>query len=346
MKKMFIFVMALAMCVSAMATQTAIVQVKLTGVTGGLSNSVYLVEDDGYTSAYESGADVEKIMDQANSNSVLMYGFVGTTPCSYVVTNNLDGLSLGFKTNMVDDNYRLTFKNVSGRELTLYDRIENTQTTITNNGTYDFDVDASLVGQEEINDRFYINMDPADIHTVTTNDYGFCSFASASAVTLPAGLKAYKGAFEISDYSIALSYIGQVVPANEGVILWTPEEISKEFAYVVGGSAPAVSGNSFVGAVVAKPVDEIVAAAIYCLHGNELMQYVGTEDIPAGKAYLPVTVGGANPAPKHITMRFSETQAINNVEAEVKAEKFVQDGEIFIRRGNEVFNLQGQKVNF
>ena len=346
MKKMFIFVMALTMSVAVMATQTAIVQVKLTGVTGGLSNSVYLVEDDGYTSAYESGADVEKIMDQANSNSVLMYGFVGTTPCSYVVTNNLDGLCLGLKTNQVDDHYTLTFKNVSGRSLTLYDRVENSQTPIVNNGTYNFEVVASLVGQKEINDRFYINMDPANIHTVTTNDYGFCSFASATAVTLPAGLKAYKGDFNIDDYSIALSYIGQVVPANAGVILWTPEEISKEFAYVVGGSSSAdMSDNDFVGAVVAKPVDEIVAAAIYCLHGNELQKYIGTEAIPAGKAYLPIPSGSA--APQRIRMVFHESEqaeAVKNVEATVKAVKFVENGQIYIRRGNEVFNLQGQIV--
>ena len=344
MKKMFIFVMALTMCVTAMATQTAIVQVKLTGVTGGLSNSVYLVEDDGYTSAYESGADVEKIMDQANSNSVLMYGFVGTTPCSYVVTNNLDGLCLGLKTNQVDDQYTLTFKNVSGRSLTLYDRVENSQTPIVNNGTYNFEVVASLVGQKEINDRFYINMDPASLKSISTNDYGFCSFASTSTVTLPAGLKAYKGAFEESNFSLTLTYIGQVVPANEGVILWTPNQTAQTFYYTVGGSAPVVDDNDFVG-VTADTDPAGISADIYCLHGNELMKYVGTDDIPAGKAYLPVTVSGPSPAPKRISMRFNEPTAISNVTVEsVKAEKFVENGEILIRRGNEVYNLQGQIV--
>lgn len=342
---MFISVVALAMSVMAMATETAYVQIKLTGNSGGTSN-VFLTEDDAYSNAFEPGVDVEKMMSQSNSKSVLMYGFVGTTPCEDVVAANLDGLSLGFATNQVDQNYTLSFIDYEGsKTLTLYDRVTNTQTVITDGGSYPFTVDASLVGRKEINDRFYINMDPANIHTVTTNDYGFCSFASASAVTLPAGLKAYKGDFNIDDYSIALSYIGQVVPANEGVILWTPEEISKEFAYVVGGSAPAVSGNSFVGAVVAKPVDEIVAAAIYCLHGNELMKYVGTEDIPAGKAYLPVSASSS--APQRIRMVFHETEqteAVSNVEATVKAVKFVENGQIYIRRGNEVFNLQGQIV--
>ena len=345
MKKMFISVIALAMGVMAMATETAYVQIKLTGETGGASN-VFLTEDDAYTNAFEPGADVEKMMSQSNSKSVLMYGFVGTTPCEDVVAANLDGLSLGFATNQVDQNYTLTFIDLDGsKTLTLYDRVLDQQTTITNNGTYNFSVDASLVGRHQINDRFYINMDPASIHTVTTNAYGFCSFASGTAVTLPSGLRAYKGAFEESDYSLTLTYIGQVVPANEGVILWTPEEISKEFAYVVGGSAPVISGNDFKGAVAAKPVAEISADAIYCLHGNELQKYVGTDDIPAGKAYLPVTASGAGSAPKRVTMRFGSTTAIENAEVEtLKAEKFVENGQIFIRRGEEVFNLQGQLV--
>lgn len=157
MKKLFISVVALAMSMMAMAAETAYVQIRLTGITGGVSNSVYLTEDDAYTNAYESGADAEKIMDLANSNSVLMYGFVGALKCGDVVALNLDGFALGFTTNMVDTDYKLTFKNVSGRELTLYDRVTKTPTVITDNGTYNFSVEAAQVGQVQINDRFVIN---------------------------------------------------------------------------------------------------------------------------------------------------------------------------------------------
>lgn len=156
MKKMFISVIALAMGVTAMATETAYVQIKLTGETGGASN-VFLTEDDAYTNAFEPGADVEKMMSQANSKSVLMYGLVGATPCEDVVALNLDGQALGFATNQVDQNYTLKFIDVSGRELKLFDKVTATETVITNNGTYNFSVDASLVGQKQINDRFVIN---------------------------------------------------------------------------------------------------------------------------------------------------------------------------------------------
>ena len=114
MKKMFISVVALAMSVMAVATETAYVQVKLTGENGGASN-VFLTEDNAYTNAFEAGVDVEKMMSQSNSKSLLMYGLVGTTPCEDVVAANLDGTELGFTTNQLDQNYTLTFIDFSGQ---------------------------------------------------------------------------------------------------------------------------------------------------------------------------------------------------------------------------------------
>ena len=328
MKKMFISVVALAMCVAAMATQTAIVQVKLTGLTGGLSNSVYLVEDDSYTSAYESGADIEKIMDQANSNSVLMYGFVGSTPCGYVVTDNLDGLNLGIKTNQVDDHYTLTFKNVSGRELTLYDRIENSQTTITNNGTYNFTVDASLVGQKEINDRFVIGV-PS--YSVTMNEYGWASFSSIDNLAIPSGLIAYKGALAVDVLSLDdVDYI----KANQGVIL--NGNANQTYELNLGTGSSDFADNDL------KPASawESHAGTIYCLKGDALYEYTGAT-MPANKAYLQV---GGSSAPRRISLQVNAEQGVENVKADLKAEKFVENGQILIKRGENVFNLQGQIV--
>lgn len=187
---------------------------------------------------------------------------------------------------------------------------------------------------------------PVPTTSVTTNAYGFCSFASSENVEFLGGLKAYKGDFDPATYELTLTEVGTKVPANTGVILWNSAETAGTFYYNVGvdASAADVTGNDFVGAVDATPVAGISADAIYCLHGNELMKYVGTEDIPAGKAYLPVTVSGSNPAPKHIVMRFNNTTAVDNVEAGAEAVKFVEDGQILIRRGNEVYNLQGQIV--
>ena len=308
MKKLFSSIMAIVVAMSAMATETAYVRMKLAGSNPTYSTStIKLTENSDRTPAYESGYDSERMMEQSNDNSVLFYAYVGTQECANVATNNLAGMALCFNTNNIDQDYRISFELASGRSIILYDLVANTQTTITQGQYYDFTVDASLVGRKAITDRFFLDIDPTDFLSVTTND--------------------------------------QVVPANEGVILWTPNQVAQTFFYTVGGSAPVIDDNDFVGAVAAKPVADISADAIYCLHGNELMKYVGTEDIPAGKAYLPVSASSS--APQRIRMVFHEseqTEAVKNVEATVKAEKFVENGQIYIRRGNEVFNLQGQIV--
>lgn len=347
MKKLFISLMAVLFSAYVVAADSAIARITITGTTSGGSAQITLIENPSYSAGYDNGYDAPCNINLAEDlpKTLHIYSYIGANKYSTIATNNLDGLHVDFITNLLDDEYTMTFEVFTlapGRTLDIYDLDENQRTDIDPSESYTFNATS---GHNEITDRFVINYVAPSPYSVTTNAYGFCSFASASAVTLPAGLKAYKGDFNIDDYSIALSYIGQVVPANEGVILWNPNESAETFYYTVGGSAPAVSGNDFVGAVVAKPVNEIVAAAIYCLHGNELQKYIGTEDIPAGKAYLPIPSGSA--APQRVRMVFHETEqteAVSNVEATVKAVKFVENGQIYIRRGNEVFNLQGQIV--
>ena len=161
MKKIIISAIALTMGMMAMATETTYVQIKLSGENGGAS-SIYLSADDAYTSAFESGADVEKMMSQANSKSLLFYGFVGTTPCQNIVTNDLTGLEIGLTTNQLDQNYTLTFSNFSGNEFSLYDRVANQYITVNaSTPAYAFSVEASQVGRVAINDRFVIEAAPA-----------------------------------------------------------------------------------------------------------------------------------------------------------------------------------------
>lgn len=160
MNKVFISAVALAMSVMAMATETAYVEFRLTGESG-LYDEITLTEDDSYTNAYEDGSDTEKIMYQANSRSVLIYGIVGTIPCGDVAALNLDGLYVGFKTNQVDQNYTLTFSNFSGRELSLLDRVTNEVITINaSTPAYNFSVEAAQVGRVAIDDRFVIGGTP------------------------------------------------------------------------------------------------------------------------------------------------------------------------------------------
>lgn len=318
--------------------------ITLTSNQGGTDQIKIFENAESYTNDYVNGHDAQKNMNEGNPTNLNIYSVQGTTNVGEVRTDAIVNLPIIIETNDEGTHFTMTFQYILGT-ITLYDAEDPTHpVTLVSDDTYEFDLAA---GRKTLYNRFYLNYNPAAFDgSITTNAYGFCSFASASAITLPAGLKAYKGAFEESDYSLTLSYIGQVVPANEGVILWTPTQTAQTFYYNVGGSTSVdMSDNDFVGAVADVPVAGISADAIYCLHGNELQKYVGTDDIPAGKAYLPVTASGPNPAPKHIRMVINQEQGVENVVVEsVKAEKFVENGQIFIRRGNEVYNLQGQIV--
>lgn len=341
---MFISVVALAMSVMAMATETAYVQIKLTGETGGTSN-VYLTEDDAYTNAFEPGVDVEKMMSQSNSKSVLLYGFVGTTPCEDVVAANLDGLKIGFTTNQVDENYKLSFFDVSGRPLRLYDRVTKTETIIVGNGTYDFSVEDFTYERVAFNERFVINR---QVYNVTLNDCYLATFSANENVIIPEGLNAYTAEFQGEQEVLWLHKITTgYIPAATGVILFNPQggisSDQKNFSLEkYAGNVPALSlANDLLPASAWESKHD---GYIYALFGDMMYIYENAEDkgMKPNKAYLRI---GGSAAPRRISFRFSGTTALENAEMnDAKAVKFMKDGEVFIKRGDVIYNLQGQIV--
>lgn len=355
MKKLFISIIALVSAMTMSAQITADVTLRLQSQSGSVCE-LYLFAGPDLAASPERGSfmanasnpeDVNIFaLDPANNNRYASFG-----------NETLVNIPVGIITSKEEaalQNYTIHFEVFENAEvLKLKDLVTGDEVDITDGGSYAFTIaaatDPSYVegAYSVIANRFFINYNAAALHSVTTNAYGFCSFASSEDVEFLGGLKAYKGDFNPATYELTLTEVGTKVPAGNGVILWNSAETAETFYYNVGvdASAADVTGNDFVGAVAAKPVADISADAIYCLHGNELMKYVGTEDIPAGKAYLPVSASSS--APQRIRMVFHEseqTEAVKNVEATVKAEKFVENGQIYIRRGNEVFNLQGQIV--
>lgn len=339
MKKLFISIIAVALSLSAMAASTAAARIKLVGSNATYAvNTVFLNEDDARNSSYESGYDAESMMSLSNPFSVLIYAYVGEHPCEFVATDNLDGLAISFTTNMVDASYTLQFSNVSGRALKLYDRLLDVETDITEGGSYPFSVDGSLVGQQAVNDRFYINLDADDFaYQLTTNDYGWASYSNSVDLvpTSPAGLKIYTGAFDGAD-ALNLTVV-DYVKADEGVVVYGAANTTYYFA--AGTGASVYGTNHLKPASAFTPGD----ANVFVLKGNALYEYVGTDPIPANKAYLQLP-GGPGAAPKRISFKFGEAQGVQNVVASDKAEKFMENGQMLIKRGDKVFNMQGQEI--
>ena len=186
--------------------------------------------------------------------------------------------------------------------------------------------------------------DPAPSYAaeVTTNAYGLATFSYGSDLVAVDGAKLYKG--DLDGETLVLTQV-DYVKAGEGVIVYNEVGTATTYHFNAGTGTSSFSGNELLAASTWN-VAENDDYDIYVLSGSSLYLYEGTEMKP-NKAYLKVAQNTYGGAPKHISFRFNQSTAIESAEAaELKAEKFVENGVIYIRRGNEVFNLQGQKVNF
>lgn len=334
MKKLLISVLAVALSWSAMAAPIAVAKITLTGATGGYGE-LTLYEDDNRTSAYESGYDAPLIGTMENSKSVQLYGFIGSQKYDKIYSNDLYGTEIGFITNQDDANYTLTFNHIYGSDIVLYDRVKNKAVTITS-GTPAYTFEAAA-GRVEVNNRFVIGVPtPATGYTVTPNAAGYATFSAAEATVIPTGATAYTGT--ISGEELVLNQItGDYVPANTGVIVAGVAGTPYNFA-IYNGSVAAIADND----LKATSTYNTSMQNVYVLKGGAFLEYVGTNALAANKAFIQLS---ANNAPSRIRMVINGTTAVENVEAEaVKAEKFIENGQVFIRRGNEVYNLQGQIV--
>ena len=179
---------------------------------------------------------------------------------------------------------------------------------------------------------------PAYETSVTTNAYGWATFSySQNLVPVDADAQTiYKGS--ISGDALNLTAVAYV-KAGEGVIVNGAPSTTYYFA--VGNGAADFEGN----ALKATSTYNTSMKNVYVLKGNAFLEYVGTNALAANKAYIQLPEAGQNNAPARIRMVINGTQGVENVETEaVKAEKFIENGQVLIRRGNEVYNLQGQIV--
>jgi len=249
-------------------------------------------------------------------------------------TNNLEGTHIGFEANALDEDYTLTFSNVDGRELYIFDASTGEATKIESDLTVPFSITSAQAGLE-VNLRFSVLEDaPVYVAQVTTNDYGWASYSNdvQNVVAFaPTGLKIYKGA--IAGDVLNLTEMDYVA-ANEGVVVYGTPNTTYHFVAETGSSSFANNDLKPSSAWTSN------TGNIFVLHDEALYLYTGA-DMPANKAYLDL---GTAPAPRRITFRFNGAQGIEETEMSVKAVKFIENGQIFIKRGEAIYNIQGQIV--
>lgn len=339
MKKLFISLMAVLFSASVVAADSAIARITITGTTSGGSAQITLIENSSYSAGYDNGYDAPCNINLAEDlpKTLHIYSYIGANKYSTIATNNLDGLAVDFITNLLDDEYTMTFEVFTlapSRTLDIYDLDENQRTDIDPSESYTFTANK---GHNEIKDRFVINY-VAYVTMVETNAYGLATFSyDQDLVAVEPEVNLYKGAIDGDHLDLTTV---DYVKANEGAIVYG--ETNTTYHFAAGTGTSDFSGNELMAA--SAWTYPYANKDVYVLSGNMLHLYEGDVMKP-NKAFLLVAKSSANPAPKHISMRFKTATGVENVQGEdTQCTKFMENGQVFIRRGNEVYNLQGQIV--
>ena len=190
----------------------------------------------------------------------------------------------------------------------------------------------------------------------TLNASGLATFSSPDFnVVLPAGVTAWiatgnldgDGNLNLSEVTVSSGSV--ILPKATGFILYGTQDALCNLVKTEDVANVAVGANLLLPSTAWGTT--YTEASAYILHGNELWIYNGTA-FKAGKAFLPlsaITTTTPGGAPKRVGMIFNQTEtptAVENVETQnVKAVKFVgEDGQLYIRRGEAVYTVQGQVV--
>ena len=336
MKTKFLIVLAMLTCTTLVSAQT-FNRIYVNISQSSASDQVRLFEAPSFTNNFENGYDETKMSENSaiyiyamglNQNNVL-----GKQVKLY--TNDLQGQVLGYQAASAGS-ATITFSDLRSdlSDVTTYYLLDTEEGVYTQIGAGSSDKYVFTAAAGDHPNRFMI-VKPV---SVTTNAEGWATFSYDMDLVpvLPAAQTIYKGA--INGDFLDLEDVAYV-QAGQGVLV--KGAASTAYKFIPGDGTADFTGNE----LKATATYNTSMQNVYVLKGNAFLEYVGTNALALNKAYIQLQAAGPNNAPARISFRFNGTQGVENVEAEaVKAEKFIENGQVFIRRGNEVYNLQGQIV--
>lgn len=337
--KRIVFLLGMICITLGISAQTINSRSRITLKTAGEANrNVRLLLSDDFSNGWDNTWDANPAQDGG------IYVFYQEAKYSIWASNEYSAnLPLGFvSTSNLE--YTLSFDMFLGTSYKIYDRVAD-QTIIVNGSTvdYNFTIDAADV-EKAINDRFVINR---TAYNVTLNDNFLATFSADENVVIPDGLNAYAAEYVSEMELLSLHPITSYIPANTGVILYNPnggkgDNFQKNFSLEkYDGTVPAYTDPNDLKPASAYATNH--TGHIYVLHGDMMYTYKDeASGMKPNKAFLQIDA--QYPAPQRIAFRFNEEQGVENIEVEGKAVKFVENGRVFIKRGEKVYNLQGQLV--
>ena len=183
----------------------------------------------------------------------------------------------------------------------------------------------------------------------TTGVYYATFYDSSKKYALPNdGTEAY--AAEVSDNAMYLHKIAEnddVLPANTAVIL---KATSGSITLTESDETPVTvtATNNLHGVDADTEIATVVLGTCYVLSGGSegvgFYRYQAPNQLKAHKAYIDLNGSGAAQAPKRLRFIFDNATGIDNTEANVKAEKLIENGQLVIIKNGVRYNAQGMIV--
>ena len=197
---------------------------------------------------------------------------------------------------------------------------------------------------EDIQD---VELPVSDQFTLGIN--GYSTYANNFKYTVT-GATVYKAALNAQNDAVVLTEVSGVIPANAGVILKGEEDATVTILAKPDDSATTLTDNALVGVPAAINEFTVANAHVIATQADEgeteattkFYPYAGTS-FPAHKAYLVITDTQDN-APVRIVFAENNTTDINSLEASEKAQKFFENGNLYILRDGVVYDATGRVV--
>jgi hypothetical protein len=143
----------------------------------GGADAVTLFQHPDHTDAIVNGYDITHATNTGNDNNVNIYAFLSGKNLSQVVTNDLTNLPIVIETNKLATNYTLTFSNVAGLPLYIYDAVEDVETLIADGSAYSF----TAAVETTLGSRFRIGRKPVPTEYSICYQYGAFEIANPDA---------------------------------------------------------------------------------------------------------------------------------------------------------------------
>ena len=192
---------------------------------------------------------------------------------------------------------------------------------------------------------------------VTSAEYA-TYFKGTKAYTMPTGMKGY--VFNVANRLQEVYDAGDIVPAATPLVLGAAEG-TYDLVFTTGGVAPTansllvgsdeavmtntlVSGNHIYYGLSLNSAGEASSVGFYWMAANGAAFENG-----AHKAFLAVPEvtyqeNFLTPAPSRIMFNENNATNIQNIEGQEKAVKFIENGQIFIRKDGVVYDAMGRVV--